>query len=404
MPITLGCPSCGKRFRARDESAGKRVKCPFCGAVVAVPTADEAAFAAAPTSIMPPTPPPTGSERATSSGEPGPAAVPPSSRLGSTTAASVASADDWGAAAPPPATYPLAPPPPPVPVVTAPPPVSIDTSRSWSIPGKKAVGNIRAGGSGDGTMDETAAPGWRRVKGGLGWVLFALFWLALLGTVGLGKLVYIRTGGELPSGPGGDWVSIPGYLNTNEPKTFNLSKQELLDVALYGIPVILGGLSLGFGRLTCAGVPRVSGAKGLFALSGLFTFLALAAAVATAGCDKLQLTDEYHYALTALLITGIAAEFWFLTGLTACGGTLRQPRVARAIGFLGFLTTVIATAVTIGWPLYAREWRPRPLTEDWRLYEQAALTVTWLVVVIVYGRAVGGVRRGVVELLDSVRR
>src|SRR6478736_3260535 len=54
MPITLGCPSCGKRFRARDESAGKRVKCPFCQAAVAVPTSEEAASANAPTDTVPP--------------------------------------------------------------------------------------------------------------------------------------------------------------------------------------------------------------------------------------------------------------------------------------------------------------------------------------------------------------
>ena len=45
MPITLGCPSCGKRFRARDESAGKKVKCPYCQAAVPVPTAEETAKA-----------------------------------------------------------------------------------------------------------------------------------------------------------------------------------------------------------------------------------------------------------------------------------------------------------------------------------------------------------------------
>ena len=41
MPITLGCPSCGKRFRAREESSGKKVKCPFCQAAVPVPNSDE---------------------------------------------------------------------------------------------------------------------------------------------------------------------------------------------------------------------------------------------------------------------------------------------------------------------------------------------------------------------------
>jgi hypothetical protein len=36
MPIELRC-RCGKQFRARDESAGKKVKCPACGARLAVP-------------------------------------------------------------------------------------------------------------------------------------------------------------------------------------------------------------------------------------------------------------------------------------------------------------------------------------------------------------------------------
>src|SRR5262249_61082132 len=58
MPITLGCPSCGKRFRARDESAGKRVKCPYCQAAVPVPSAEEAASAAAPTDVVPNNPSP----------------------------------------------------------------------------------------------------------------------------------------------------------------------------------------------------------------------------------------------------------------------------------------------------------------------------------------------------------
>ena len=37
VPITLGCPSCSKRFKARGESAGKRVKCK-CGTMLQVPT------------------------------------------------------------------------------------------------------------------------------------------------------------------------------------------------------------------------------------------------------------------------------------------------------------------------------------------------------------------------------
>jgi hypothetical protein len=36
MPITVAC-NCGKRFRVRDEHAGKRGKCPSCGAAVTIP-------------------------------------------------------------------------------------------------------------------------------------------------------------------------------------------------------------------------------------------------------------------------------------------------------------------------------------------------------------------------------
>jgi predicted RNA-binding Zn-ribbon protein involved in translation (DUF1610 family) len=38
MPITAVCPSCQSKVRAPDKAAGKRVKCPKCGAVLDVPT------------------------------------------------------------------------------------------------------------------------------------------------------------------------------------------------------------------------------------------------------------------------------------------------------------------------------------------------------------------------------
>jgi len=36
MPILISC-ACGKKLRVKDESAGKRVRCPGCGGIVAVP-------------------------------------------------------------------------------------------------------------------------------------------------------------------------------------------------------------------------------------------------------------------------------------------------------------------------------------------------------------------------------
>ncbi len=43
MPLTVQCEKCGKRLQAPDALAGKRVKCPGCGAPVAVPAAAPAA-------------------------------------------------------------------------------------------------------------------------------------------------------------------------------------------------------------------------------------------------------------------------------------------------------------------------------------------------------------------------
>lgn len=38
MSIKVGC-QCGQRFKAKDELAGRTVKCPACGAAITIPTA-----------------------------------------------------------------------------------------------------------------------------------------------------------------------------------------------------------------------------------------------------------------------------------------------------------------------------------------------------------------------------
>jgi hypothetical protein len=68
MAISVTC-SCGRSLRAKDEAAGKRVRCPQCGSVVQVPAAelDDQAFddlMSAPSeyevqSAPPPPPPPS---------------------------------------------------------------------------------------------------------------------------------------------------------------------------------------------------------------------------------------------------------------------------------------------------------------------------------------------------------
>ena len=39
MPITLNCPSCSHRLKVPDSAAGRRGKCPGCGAAVQIPAA-----------------------------------------------------------------------------------------------------------------------------------------------------------------------------------------------------------------------------------------------------------------------------------------------------------------------------------------------------------------------------
>src|SRR6266851_1143367 len=41
MPISFAC-ACGQRLRAKDEWAGKRIKCPKCGTPCTIPTDDDA--------------------------------------------------------------------------------------------------------------------------------------------------------------------------------------------------------------------------------------------------------------------------------------------------------------------------------------------------------------------------
>ncbi len=62
MPITLICSQCQKPFAARDESAGRKVRCPACGAILAVPAPKGSTASAGPPSSqqdfsLPPPPP-----------------------------------------------------------------------------------------------------------------------------------------------------------------------------------------------------------------------------------------------------------------------------------------------------------------------------------------------------------
>ncbi|MBA4191406.1 MAG: hypothetical protein C0467_25785 [Planctomycetaceae bacterium] len=440
MPITLGCPSCGKRFRARDESAGKRVKCPYCAEPVPVPSGDE------PEPIpqhqqMPPERSPLDDDGIgdVPTSRPAPPVAPGSfTSLGAPPA--VASPTDWGAdpaPPPPPRPNPSANPAPggnpsPFPPIQSPPAAPVFPSvRAASSPdfdpfpkvpparpGRESLTRLGAAprplGTGVGagpsgplpddmrSADPIAIPGWRKARGGMFWVLLGLLVLTIPGLVGFAKAACVKSGVALPQGPGDGWISIAGYVNSPEPNSMKLTKEELLDVVVYGLPAVIGGLFLTFGRLTCGAVPRSCGGKGMFVLSGLFTLIAVVGLIAAFVCHKLLFSQEYQYARYAFLIATLTAEFLFLTGLAVCGMAMKRPKAARSVGMVGLAVAFVATLATIGWMVYVNQYQPKPVTEMAKMYEQAAVMLGWLFVVGMYWRAARNVRGAVSEYLETV--
>lgn len=384
MPITLSCTACAKPFRARDESAGKKVKCPYCQTPVVVPSPDGA----------PPDAPPPSRPGASRADLP----LPPMSRPGASRAEvalpppapKIASPDDWGTAPPePPAPLP-APAPAPMP---APFPVA-GADRPRPRPAKSALtADERA-------AEEALAQGWNSVRRGLGWVRFGLLFVALLGFVELGKAGYVMAKGPLPAGDGAEWVSIEGFVNSAGEGGLRLSKEQLLDLAAYGAPLVLGLLCIALGRLIASGAPRASGAKGLFALSCLLTLVWFALPIC-AVCFAASKPLVSKYTGIGFVIAFPLTEFLFLVAVTACGLALKRPGAAKAVGFFGFLLALAAVAVTIGLELYAQHARPQLLTPEYQMGEAGVFAAVWVVLVFAYRSAAGVVRRAAREFVEA---
>jgi lysylphosphatidylglycerol synthetase-like protein (DUF2156 family) len=242
---------------------------------------------------------------------------------------------------------------------------------------------------------------WRKTQAGLTAVLVGLFWLTLPGLVELGKQAYVRAGNALPEGTG--WITIPGYINDPVPGAIEMSKKKQLDILLYGLPVLLGCLFLGFGRLTCGAVPGEVGARGMFALSGLFALLGGAALLAAGGAYVLFLEQEAWLLLTAALLLGGLAEVWSLIALSTVSAHLGQGRTARAAGLLVLIAGLWIAWVLYGQSYYAQTWRPQLAARpDLPLWEASAFALAYVLTVAVYWRAVATARRAVRQQVASL--
>lgn len=395
MPITLTCEACGKQFRARDESVGKRVKCPYCARPTEVPVtaagSGSSPFSSTITSSggehgglvssSPSLTPGTGWEK--------PAAATPTST--SDTAhvprlTPVATAEVSAASREPAASVPS--------TLThadfADPPRSAFSTPLGSPPAPPVTHQTRS----------TDYNRWRKVRAGLTTMAIGLWWLMIPGVVELGKVLYVRFGQELPQGTG--WVRIPGYINDAVPGAIEMSKLQQLDILLYGLPVLLGGLFLGFGRLTCGAIPHEVGARGAFAGSGLFTLLSMAGILTAGGAYMLLLRNEATTALIATLLLAGLAEVWCLIALCSTALHLQQPQTTR------WATRLVAAAgLWIGWILYGQyyytsQWRPQLAAQpNLPLWELAIFSTAYVLTVIISLRAVANTRKAVRRHIQS---
>jgi hypothetical protein len=259
-----------------------------------------------------------------------------------------------------------------------------------------------------GRSDAPGAGGWRKARGGMGWVLAGLFFLALPGFVPFAKQVYQRSVGELPTGEG--WITIEGVVNGKDRDSVKVSKQEEINVLAYGLPVLLGGFAITIGRLTAGAAPRDSGAKGLFAFSGMLTLLSVTGLVTYVVCQKYKFNEMAHYGWYAFALGAVVAEFWFLMALAAANGSLRNPGGVRTVGLvalvmgIGFIVYLDVFHYQVGWNEYAKQTdrpkNPKPDESQVPLWEAAAGMLGWLLLIGVYWRAVRATKSAIQDHLD----
>lgn len=374
MPITLNCPKCHKPFRVRDESIGGKVRCPSCGAVLAVPESLASAnsvFDMPHVDINPAEV--TGSHRPVAEdvfgstqtvGTYGAALpAPPSIKMPSMPPAAPPSAPPRShlPVAPSPSTFqpprsasmPASPStmqPPAAPLPPGPMPTSANLNVSWpATPPVPATSNPTAKSG-----RPSAGAEWLGTLSGLGSIHLGIL-LLLIPVVGISAHLVLAA-----SNPEGGFKDGPGMLGKeNWPRW----KEAM---ALYtGIPVGLAGLFLLFGRLQCLGVPSVSGAKSLAFLALLFNLIALGGigALIASQFTELNLPPAVMLALpvaaiASALITDIATLFFVGQVGSSLGNGNTLGKVASV-----FLLAVIVPAAA--WITHQQMNLFQPLIDRW---------------------------------------
>lgn len=330
MPIQLICPQCRNPFAARDESAGRRVKCPGCGAVLAVP---------APSGTVPPPAAPGGG----GSGllEP----VSPSELR------SIRVVEE---------------PPAPRRVVSPPPPP----------PARKTI-SAPAGPTADVLIPEEDVDSWNAVRRGLARVRLGVALMILPILANTAHFLYrslMSDSGPPPEG------KIPNL---------GLNLYQEIELGVFAFFGVLSFLLLFFGRLSCGAAPSFTQAKGRALGSAFWTFIAFGGlAVAVTSFFVPQVKHLWFPAatvgFTVFLVMGLVAEFLFLQSVSQLGVALGDRKICSGVGGLTVLAGFFATVLLLATPYQqiARDSEQLPkdvenymITPSWDTLTKATTTI-----------------------------
>jgi predicted Zn finger-like uncharacterized protein len=423
MPMTLNCPKCRKPFRVRDDSAGMRVKCPTCGAVLQVPASltpasmDSSKPGVEPVPVAPtpapeppqhaapiPAPPPAGKPlpQFDNDAEVGPQSLPPFP-------ATRKRVDEDADELPRPKSR-----------------RSIDPPPMPKKPAKRSNERGDTRTETEKIIDEYV--GWRKVKKGLGWLQFAFF-LAMFPAIGqFGVAAYCRqTEAQLPDNFATADLIPKNQIQAKATREGLLGKHELSlwkeaeIVYAYGIP-LLAFLCALIGLLKCTNVPEIAKTRGVAGGTLFLTFIAFAAFAAYVAQmflpifgQKIPLPGETEYiSWTVFVFIGLTAIGWLCIFLGQAGFTLNSTRALRDVAMSLLAAVVLIGGVLIGnlyYPLLVSN--PRMNWDDLAntyMIQTGAYMLISMVVGLRMMSLIGIIRRGIKRfreanqhVLDGVR-
>lgn len=368
MPIKVTCPKCAGVLHAPDDAGGKRGRCPTCGTVLNIPAASSSpGFPESPLTRESGMGFPAGGGGGGKRGmldddEPPPVTAPLPGR-GSAMGGAKRPGFGSAAAAASPGTYGLADDPKKRSSRLPSQAFGADEAKKPRVPPMPVPGqsNRPFPAAGDEPLEDQGA-GWKKVRGGLGWIRFGVVFLVLAALVPAGIKAYETFSKPLPD-------KSPGMLGVAD-----LSQATEIRMLAPAIPLVLGALFVLLGRMKVAGAPRSSFSRGIARAASSTTLLGVGALIAAAvpvgiAIKHGELQTEFfpkddlfgilqRFGLVGGIAALLIAEIYFVFALGRMGAALGSPvlsgRATRfsllaGLAFLGLLS------FAMGWTEYRAE-------------------------------------------------